>query len=232
MPRVGTFISLGSPQVTEIITKVFPLIIVDAEHGLTMGADLEHLLRAVDRDCIPWIRVPHINDIGHALDYGARGILLPQIRSLADVTTAVQLSLYPPRGTRGWGPGRAALWGRHMDHLLEAERSNELWVQIETKEALTILPDVARCEGVHGLFLGPGDLSMALGIPGQWEHPLLQEIVQEIRQACEQSGKKFGMFLPTMKNALASIDADLVIVGSDASWLWSGLQGFMAWKEA
>lgn len=233
MSRIATFLSLGSPAVTELISPHFSVAIVDAEHGPGLDGEIEHMLRAMSPRCTPWIRVFEPAQIGRALDLGAQGVLVPRIRSLSDVDSSISAFEFPPQGQRGWGPGRAARYGSLMSDLLARASQNELWLQIETLDALNCLPAIAERSGFHGLFVGPGDLSLAMGIPGEWNNPSLQETIQEIYQASVENNKKFAIFgltTDTVQQWPYSV-ADLLVIGSDASWLLNGLEGYRHWIE-
>lgn len=222
--RLGTFITLGSPEVCEMLGNQLDFAVIDAEHGVILDHTVKSLLRSLPAKIVPWVRVKKPDMASTALDLGARSILIPQIRDISGLTSAVESFYYPPKGQRGWGPGRASRYGLDIMELIPGEKENQLWIQIETREALEILDQIAETPGVTGLFVGPGDLSLAIGHPGEWDNPELGKAIDRIFTACKSSGKKFGIFVGNAANVKSWEErgADVVILGADSSFFAEG----------
>lgn len=224
--RLGTFLILGSPEICEILDSRLDFAVIDTEHSVILDSRIRNLLQSLPQGITSWIRIKQPEQAGLAFDLGAKAVLVPQIRSIGDVKLAVDSSFYPPLGKRGWGPGRASKYGMRMMEILDEGKSNELWIQIETVESLQILEEIGKIEGVTGLFVGPGDLSLALGIPGEWNSRSLGSAIERVMAVCKNNGKKFGIFTADPEQVIAwkSRGADLVILGSDSTFFMDGLR--------
>ena len=233
--RVGTFVSLGSPEATAIVSSRLDLVLVDAEHGIGDERVLVSQLRAA-RCTHRWLRVRQLADAPKALDLGVDGVVVPRIRGVAEVAELVRICTYPPDGIRGLGPSAANLYGAIMrEELMHGVRHGELWPQIETLEAVEALPEILALDpGPTGVFIGPGDLSAALGHPGELGHPEVQEVVERVVDACAAAGRRFSIFSPNRADAERWIErgASTVVIGSDASWMIEGIAPIWALAQA
>jgi len=203
--------------------------VIDAEHGLILDHTIKSLLRSIPGNVTPWVRIKKPDMASTALDLGARAILMPQIRCMEEIKASLDSFYYPPGGKRGWGPGRAALYGLNMMDLIPKEKENELWIQIETLEALDLVEEIAGTDGVSGLFVGPGDLSLALGHPGEFGNPELAKAIEEIFDSTRNHHKKFGIFVGNAYKVKywEEKGADVVILGSDSSFFAEGFANAM-----
>lgn len=126
------------------------------------------------------------------LEAGARGIMLPRVRHPDEVREVAASMKYPPHGTRGFdGVHAEANFGRISDteYIAEANRENFLVVQIEEPEVVPYIDEIAAMPGVDILFVGPSDLSLALGKFRQTEDPEMVGIIQDVAAACARHGK-------------------------------------------
>jgi 4-hydroxy-2-oxoheptanedioate aldolase len=166
----------------------FDMVVIDTEHGFGDGEQLEHHLRAADSAGIPAIvRASHADsaDCLRALDGGAAGLIFPHVDSAENATTAVHRSHYPPTGTRGFATSTRA--GRQgtvpiAEHVDSARRNTIVIAQIETPAGVTNSQAIAATDHVDGVWLGPGDLSMTLGHPGDLKHPVVADAIEKIAQ--------------------------------------------------
>ncbi|MES2343938.1 MAG: aldolase/citrate lyase family protein [Pseudomonadota bacterium] len=145
----------------------FDWVLIDLQHG---GMDYEtavEMIRAVDlAGATPIVRAPW-NDpgiIGRLLDAGALGVVIPMIQTAEDARRAVEACLYPPAGRRSFGPVRVGLRDG-PGYFAQANQRVLVIPMIETAEALAEVEAIARTPGVDALFVGPFDLSIALGLP-------------------------------------------------------------------
>ena len=198
---LGTFVvELRTPAVARFLQQGdFDFMLIDTEHGqFDPGQVGAHINAGKRWGVCPLVRVsaPDRGEIMRALDGGAEGIMVPMCQSLEDAHRAVEFSKYPPVGQRG-----AHFVRPHTEFAPPAdlgeymERSNsELLtiVQIETSAAVERVDEIAAVDGIDMLYMGPGDLSVALGVPGQVMHPKVLAAAAEIGRACERHGKIAG----------------------------------------
>jgi len=143
----------------------FDWLCLDQQHGLLDRARLAEIVRGLgDGGTEIAVRVAALNaaEIGFALDIGATIVIIPMIEHADDARAAVNAALYPPRGRRSWGP-ISPLWMRDAPPAAEAHRRTRVWAMIETRGALDQLDGIIQVDGLDGVFLGPNDLSLALG---------------------------------------------------------------------
>ena len=133
----------------------------------------------------------------------------------------VRAARYPPDGIRGMGGARASRWGRLPNYAKEANEQVCLLVQAETREALKNLDAIAATEGVDGVFIGPADLSAALGHVGNPMHPEVQAAIEDAIHRIKQSGKAAGILTPdeTLARRYLDLGAVFVAVGLDTNLL-------------
>jgi 4-hydroxy-2-oxoheptanedioate aldolase len=227
---LGTFLSLGNALSAKIIANAgFDWVIVDIEHGLGSEADvINQLLGLKNTSVSAIIRVEGYQRqrINRVLDAGADGVMCPRIENAEEALLVARAMQYPPEGTRGVAKMiRAAKYGDDFDAYRKAASEELLGViQIETKEALNHLDAIAAIEGVDVLFIGPSDLSMALGIFGQTTHPLFIETVDKIIAAAKRAGKHVGILLanPADLKKYHDLGIQFFACGTDASFLNTG----------
>ncbi len=178
----------------------FDFLVLDAEHGFFSIESIEAMVIAADGAGIPAIvRVPSCTaaEVGRSLDAGAAGILFPRGDGCAAVRGAIESAKYPPEGKRGLGGARANRYATQpLDRFVK--ESNEYTViaaQIETAGALAELAEIAAEPGLDVLYVGPNDLTQALGVPGQYGDPRYREALATIAARAKTSGKTAGIML-------------------------------------
>ena len=197
-PVLGTFmVELRAAGALAILKRGgFDFCMIDTEHGYYSPNEVSGLIAAGKSAGIcPIVRVsgPNHDEVTRVLDAGAEGILVPMARSLDYVRAAVAQSKYPPLGQRGvhflrphtgFDPPVDSL-----DYMDRANRELITAVQIETPEAAGIVEDVAAMDGVDMLYVGPGDLSVTMGLGRQPDHPRVLEVAAKIVESCRKHGK-------------------------------------------
>jgi 4-hydroxy-2-oxoheptanedioate aldolase len=158
------------------------------------------MMRSCDGAGLPAVvRVPSCAaaEVGRSLDAGAAGTLFPRSDGLQAVRGAVELAKFPPIGRRGLGGARANRYGTvPLDRfVVEANQATVVVVQIETGGALAEVSAIAREPQVDVLYVGPNDLTQALGIPGRYADPRYQAEVSRIAGAAKKAGKAAGIML-------------------------------------
>ena len=195
----GCWVNMGSSVSAEIVGSAgFDWVLIDLEHGVGNEANLLGQLQALSSsNTFPVVRTESYEAarVKKVLDLGASGIMFPQIQNLEEARLAISNMYYPPIGRRGLAKMiRATQYGAAFDQYHKEIKENLLGViQIETLESLKYLDEIAALDGVDVLFLGPADLSMALGILGQWEHPDFVSAVEAIGKAAKKAGKAAGV---------------------------------------
>lgn len=199
---LGTFNNFGNALVSEMIGNAgFDFIIIDLEHGVGSEQDVLAQVQALETcPAAPFVRVEshERQRVHHVLDMGAEGIMFPRLKNVEEVQKAVRSLWYPPEGERGVAKMvRASGFGQNFDGYYVNQKENITGIiQIETKEILGCLDEVASTEGVDVLFVGPMDLTMALGIFGQFDHPVFVEALEKTAASAKRAGKTCGILLP------------------------------------
>jgi 4-hydroxy-2-oxoheptanedioate aldolase len=197
-------------------------VVVDLQHGAAAEADLPGMLAAVaTAGAIPLVRPRSkaFADIGRVLDLGAHGVVVPNVDSVQDAVAAAAACAYPPRGGRSFGVLRPG----------PAEAA--CLVMVESRAALAAVADLARVPGVHGLYVGPYDLGLSLGVPpGDVSGTELSAAVDTVLAAAAGPGLPVGVHAATGAVAarLRERGCRLVTAGSDASALAAALAADLA----
>jgi len=210
---LGSWIQIGHPAGAEVLARAgFDWACVDLEHGAIDLETTADIFRALDRfDCVPVARLP-LNDpiwIHRTLDAGARGLIIPMVKTAAEAEAAVREAKYPPRGVRGFGYSRANLYGADFEsYIASANDEIAMVMQIEHKDAIANLDAILRVEGVDGVFIGPLDLSGSMGITGQLDHPQMVAALEKYRAACRAHKKSAGLHIirPNEVNVRRALD--------------------------
>lgn len=171
---------------------------IDQEHVAVTTEQIQTLAlagRANDFDC--FVRMPPVGywQVTQCLEAGAGGVMAAQVRSADEARQFVRWTKFAPEGVRGLNLG-----GRDADYthkpparfVEDANRDNFVAIQIETLGALEQVDQIAAIPGVDLLFVGPADLSLCLGIVGQFHHEKLWEAIDRVAGACRRHGKSWG----------------------------------------
>ena len=234
---IGSFADLASPLAAELLGQAgMDWAVLDLEHGESTEADLLALLYAVGTTSMaPIVRPPSAERlrVGRALDLGAAGIMLPQLGSIEDVRQAVSYLRYPPVGQRG-----VALRTRGADmgalaHADVARVVNERIVgivQIESRGAAAAAEEIAALEEVDVLFVGPADLSHALGVPGRFDDATYLETIGSVVAACGRHGKAAGILIYDAAALPRHVELGFRFIGlgSQGSYVSAGARAMLA----
>ena len=199
---LGCFVTWPTEGVLELLAlSNFDFAVLDTEHGGFGPESVERMVRAADGAGIPAIvRVPScaaFGEAGRALDASAAGTLFPRADGAAVVRGAAESVKYAPVGKRGLAGVRANRYGSiPFDHwVLEANEATAIFVQIETAGALNSVEEIAAEKYADLLFVGPNDLSQALGVPGHYEEPRYRAAVERVGAVAREHGKGTGIML-------------------------------------
>lgn len=234
---IGAFSDLASPLAAELCGRAgFDWIVLDLEHGAATEGDLLALLYAVGSTPMePLVRAQSAERlrVGRPLDLGATGIMLPQLRTLAEVHEAVSYLRYPPVGQRGVAlRTRGAEMGA-LGHADLARVVNERVVgvvQIENGALVDGADEIASLDEVDVLFVGPADLSHGLGIPGQFGHQRYLDALQTVATAARSHGKAAGILIydTAALPPLLELGFTFIGLGSEGSFVSSGAKAMLA----
>ena len=188
---IGSWIQLGHPAVAEIMAAAgFDWLTVDLEHSTISLAEAENLIRIIDlKGVVPLVRLSSNNSeqIKRVMDAGAHGVIVPMVKSEAEVKRAVRAVKYPPDGDRSVGLARAQGYGTNFAEYYKWQKEESLViVQIEHIDAVNNLEKILSVPGVDAYIVGPYDLSGSLGIPGQFENPTFLKAMKQIRDVAER----------------------------------------------
>ena len=234
MWRDGRYVTMGWLSVSHGFTaevmarQGFDVLCVDMQHGLTDFSELLPMLQAISQtDTVPVVRVPW-NDpatIMKALDFGAYGIIVPLINTAADAAAAVAACRYPPVGMRSSGPLRAAHYGG-ANYQAEANGEIVVLAMIETKEGLANLDAICATPGLDAVYIGPADLSYALGLAPRADNPDPGHLAtcDRILAAAHRHGIKACMHCASAAFAAGAVKRgfDLIMLTSDVASLIAG----------
>jgi 2-dehydro-3-deoxyglucarate aldolase/4-hydroxy-2-oxoheptanedioate aldolase len=194
--QLGTgFGQLRSPEIPRMLAAAgFQWAFVDTEHG---GFDLETVqdICRVSNMCglSPIVRVADLQYalVARSLDSGAQGLIFPRVESPELLERAISWTKFPPVGVRGYG-----LTAIQVDYesltfsqIIEHVNANTMVVfQIETRRAFEAREELLSVPGVDAVMIGPADFSIALGVPGEFQHPKMVEAMEAIRDSCVRHG--------------------------------------------
>lgn len=198
------------------------------QHGLIDYNDVWPMLQAISQtDAVPVVRVPW-NDpqiIMKALDAGAYGLIVPLTNTAEEAAAAVAASRYPLDGIHSFGPVRAGLYAG-AGYAQGANDEIVVFGMIEAKQGIESVDAICATPGLDGVYIGPADLSYALGLPpqGDNEHPLHIETCDRIRETAHRHGKKAAMHTASAAFAARSLARgfDLVMLTSDIACMTAG----------
>jgi 2-keto-3-deoxy-L-rhamnonate aldolase RhmA len=194
---VGSWVMSASPVVAEAMGCAgFDWAVVDMEHTPLDLMDVVHLLQAIaGTPMLPITRIPW-NDtvmVKRVLDAGAQTLMFPFVQSPQEAQRAVAAAKYAPEGVRGMaGMSRGSRFGTVKDYFKVANAAVSVIVQVETPEAMARIEEIASVPGVDSIFMGPGDLSGAMGHVGDLLHPEVVALMADGVRRCHQLGKPVG----------------------------------------
>lgn len=218
----GVWMVLPGQVGAEVVAAAGPdYVCVDLQHGLISHSQMVPMLAAVAAaGATPLARVAanDLTHIGRALDGGARGVIVPLVESAEDAARAAAACRYPPEGARSYGPIRASVAvGSAEPETLNLDTL--CLVMVETRGGLENVEEIAQAPGVDGVYIGPADLALSLGISqGSEEHG---RAIERIRAACEKGGVAAGMHTTSGEGTRGYAEAgfDMVTCGMDSVFL-------------
>lgn len=230
---IGTFFESGSEPIVEILGLCgLDYLVIDMEHAPYTIDQATAFIRAAElKDITPVIRIKNTlrSTILNVLDIGARGLIIPAVKTVEEVKHIVNCAKYAPAGERGAFFPRAYNYGLKgelaniTEHFAETNKTTMILPQCETKEILEVIEDVVDIEGVDGIFIGPYDLSIALGKPAAFSDPVVVNAFARVLKACKAKGKHCFIYAPSADAANAyfeqgyrgaCISSDIIEIGA------------------
>jgi 4-hydroxy-2-oxoheptanedioate aldolase len=226
----GATLTIADPFLGEVIAaQPFDFLLVDMEHSPISHYQLQTQLIALRSSAATiLVRVPH-NDpttIMQVLDLGAQGVVVPQVETGEQCAIAVGAAYYPPAGTRGVGPRRAARLGDRASYFARATAETFVAVMIESRAGIDNIDDILATEHLGGVIVGVADLSASLGQLNNSEHRDVVNAIDLIVERCVAADVPFGMYAPSAAAAsdLVSRGARIITVGSDLLFFEQGMR--------
>ncbi len=203
---IGCFLSeIAAPNILRIYrASGVEFVIVDCEHGAFDYSQVAALAAVGNGIGLPvLVRIPCVarEHVQKYLDAGADGLLVPMISTADSAREAVQYAKYAPLGRRGAStmrPHSEYNPGKLSEYMAKANGRTMVFVQIETQEGVQNALDIARVDGLDGLFVGPNDLSIDYGAPGDFHTPAMEEAVKKVIGSASQAGKPSGVIASDM----------------------------------
>ena len=196
--QIGLWSHLCSPISIEILADCgYDWLLLDMEHSPNDLSEIMAQLQAMKGGSATPIVRPPWNDMvtfKRLLDIGVQNLLVPYIQNAEEARNAVSYTRYPPQGVRGYaGAPRASNYGRVKDYAHLNANELCLLLQVETLQGLENLEAIANVDGVDGVFIGPGDLSAALGHLGNPKHPEVLKVIDDAIARIKACGKAPGI---------------------------------------
>jgi 4-hydroxy-2-oxoheptanedioate aldolase len=232
-PVLLTTLHLTDPSVFELTSLLgFDGIWMDLEHhgySLETALTLMRAARVGGADILARPAKGEFMRLGRMLEAGAQGILYPRCDDAAEARQVVTWAKFAPLGRRGYDSGNPDVPYSSMPMDAYVRAANEqtfVVVQIEDQNAVANARAIAAVEGVDVLFFGPADFTVLSGIPGQFDHPRVQEAVRAVADATRQTGKHWGMPCtgPEQARQLMEMGARFLAYGADITFVKTALE--------
>ena len=221
-PLIGLWASIPSPLTAEAAAAAgAAYVVVDQQHGAVDPSGMVGMLQAIAAGGAPSMVRVAANDpfvIGHALDLGAHGVIVPMVEDGAAALRAVAACRYAPDGVRSFGALRGGAAGVAPVCL----------VMVETRAGLERVDEIAATPGLDGIYIGPSDLALSLGLQPtlRLEHPPVLEAIERVRAACDARGLLCGLHCLAAEDAAEQAGRGgfaLVTAGGDMRYLQQAL---------
>ena len=232
---VGTWSEIPTSYATNIIAKAgMDVQIIDMEHGV-IGFELAQnmIFAAHSEGKNIFIRVPSIEEawILRALDTGCDGIVFPQVTDAETVHRILNYTYFMPEGSRGFNPYIAAggYTGENKRFFLEENERIKLVIILEGKEAFENIEEILQFQEIDIVYIGQYDLSMALGIPGEVENPLVLQTMAKAVEKIRKSGKMAGCMVQGIDNAWEYVKQgfNFIVYKVDSGVLFQSMKEFV-----
>jgi 2-keto-3-deoxy-L-rhamnonate aldolase RhmA len=228
VPPIGTFMKIPAVETVEIVKLAgFDFIVLDAEHALLSLSDLNHMIvvaRAIGISPVVRVADHGYGDVQRLLDAGAAGLFFPHVADREECERVVRQASHPPYGTRGAGGGmRAGNWGMAgrggASYVKDGAEKVMRIPMIEERVAVDNADEILAVEGVDGVFIGPGDLSMTMGMKPT--DPEVRGAIDEVLKKAKAARVPVGTVASDAAGARRLVDQgyDFILVSNDTGML-------------
>jgi 4-hydroxy-2-oxoheptanedioate aldolase len=223
---INGWAAIPSPYSAELLGhQGFDAVTIDLQHGM-MGLDIAvSMFQALSATpAMPFARASSndLAQVNRLLDAGSYGIICPMVSTADDARRFADACRYPPDGKRSFGPARGLLYGG-PDYFAHANDEIVALAMIETVEGLENLDAIVATEGLDGIYVGPNDLCLALGVApsAESEEPAVRDAIRRIVDTCRDAGKAVGVFCSSGAAAAMRVEQgfNFVTPGNDANVL-------------
>lgn len=236
---IGTHVCFRDPSASELMGHAgFDYLWIDTEHTPISLECLEnHLVAAKAAGVSAIVRVPEVSQVKAkpVLEMGPDGIVFPQVNTYELAVEAVQACMYPPKGNRGWGPRRAMQFGMDVtldQYLAKADEDILKILQFENIGAYQDLDRILALEDLDVLMLGPCDLAASMGHIGDWFHPEVEKIVDDMFERAHKAGKKtgvsYGLCSKEIMQRYRDRGVDMISIGCEPDFIVKGCKELYA----
>ena len=234
----GTHTGLNSAVAAEIMAGVgYDYLWIDTEHAAVDYAELVQMIGSAWHAGTPPVVRVTMNDRNHVkkvLEMGPAGIIFPMIDTARQADEAMQTTLYPPEGVRGFGPQLAVRYGldSELEYLQHANRTLCRFIQLESPESIDNLPEIMKNPWIDGFIIGPFDLSCRAGCPGDIYGETVTALVRRAAELVIPSGKRLGLSLGAVTSEALqhwlALGINMISTGNDYSFILNGAKNNLA----
>jgi 2-keto-3-deoxy-L-rhamnonate aldolase RhmA len=226
---LGTMIAdFTSPEVTRPIAVAgFDFALIDTEHGpfsLETVADMVRTSKSTDLTMLARVPTADYFHVARTLDAGVHGVMIPHVERVSEVKSALDAMKYPPIGQRSYGLRPVVTDYKPAtvkDQIASLNDNTILIIQIESVKAIEDIESLVSVSGVDVALIGPNDLSISLGCPGELNHPRMVEAISKVLDVAEKYDVAVGNHLRDMKSLLGWRDRGMrVLMFSNDSGLF------------
>jgi len=233
--EVVSVVSIGAfpyASLVEMVGKIgFDCIWFDMEHRPFGLPELSHMTlacRATGMEAMVRIVKGNYTSVMKPLETGVTGLMIPHCMSAKEARQIVSWAKYPPQGRRGFdnaGPDGDYLMADPVEYMQRANQETFLVVQIEDKEAIESIEEIASVEGIDMIFIGPADLSLSYGVFPDFNHKKIENAIIKVAEATQKYGKWWGMPFGTEEQGCSLLEkgARFLCCGAD---IVAALEGF------
>ena len=235
---LGSWITIGHPNVAEILSNAgFDWLVIDIEHNPIDISMVQTLITTIQsKGVAAFMRVSKNEEvvIKHVLDAGADGIIVPMVCSREDAIQAVDYAKYPPIGKRGVGLARAQQYGIGFETYKKWVAENLVVIaQIEHIDGINNLEDIISVPGIDGTIIGPYDLSGSMGMPGEFEKPVVKDALKRYIDICKEHNFPMGFHVVNTdpKKIQEKIDEGYRFIAYGTDFLFMGDTAICGMKQ-
>ena len=229
----GCVITFTDPAVTEISAEAgFDFCWIDGEHGvMDRQTAMCHIMALKGTDCAPFYRVPSCDhtEIKKVIDFAPAGIIIPMVLNKDDAEYAVKACRYPLAGNRGCGFRRGNAYGSISidEYYAFSEKEPLVIIQIEHIEAYRNLDEILNVPGIDAILVGPYDLTISMGKPGQWDDPEVGSVIDDICRKTLAKGKLLGAYAECQFDRWRERGVNFIAGANDTGALIQGYRKLM-----